>query len=58
MKSLKKINAWEPQNDDWFCPTPSVVKWKFLITGAMFVDKHKGAFSLVEKCRVTSWPCP
>ena len=35
--------------------------WKFLITGAMFdlfVDKHKRAFSLVEKCRVTSWPCP
>ena len=24
----------------------------------LFVDKHKRAFSLVEKCRVTSWPCP
>ena len=23
-----------------------------------FVDKHKCAFSLVEKCLVTSWPCP
>ena len=22
------------------------------------VDKHKRAFSLVEKCHVTSWPCP
>ena len=22
------------------------------------LDKHKHAFSLVEKCRVTSWPCP
>ena len=24
----------------------------------LFVDKHKPAFSLVEKCRVISWPCP
>ena len=24
----------------------------------LFVDKHKCVFSLVEKCRVTSWPCP
>ena len=24
----------------------------------LFLDKHKRAFSLVEKCRVTSWPCP
>ena len=24
----------------------------------LFVDKHKRAFLLVEKCLVTSWPCP
>ena len=24
----------------------------------LFVDKEKRALSLVEKCRVTSWPCP
>ena len=24
----------------------------------LFVDKHKRAFSLVEKCRMTSGPCP
>ena len=23
-----------------------------------WLDKHKRAFSLVEQCRVTSWPCP
>ena len=35
--------------------------WKFWSLGRcfdLFVDKHKRAFSLVEKCRMTSGPCP
>ena len=38
------------------CPPPSAIVKIFLSLGRCF-DKHKRAFSLVEQCRVTSWPC-
>ena len=60
MKSLKNI----PENLQTMTDSIRLrpLFWKFLITGAMFGDVliclliNKRAFSLVEKCRVTSWP--
>ena len=61
MKSLKNM----PENLETMTDSVRLrpLFWKFLITVLgrcfdLFVDKHKRAFSLVEKCRVTSWPCP
>ena len=63
MKSLKNMPESPETMTDSVLLRP--LFWKFLITVAMlrrcfdlFVDKHKRAFSLVEKGRVTSWPCP
>ena len=62
MKSLKNMpESLETMTDSvplWFSPT---LLWKFLINMLMFdlcFDKHKHAFSFVEKCHMTSWPCP
>ena len=63
MKSLKNMSESLETMTDFVRLRP--LFWKYLITAAMFdhvlicfVDKHKRAFSLVEKCRMTSWPCP
>ena len=63
MKSLKNMPESPETMTDSVLLRP--LFWKFLITVAMFrwcfdlfVDKHKRAVSLVEKCRVTRWPCP
>ena len=39
-------------------PTDSVRCCEFFLALGRCLDKHKRAFSLVEQCRVTSWPCP
>ena len=39
-------------------PTDSVRCCEIFLALGRCLDKHKRAFSLVEQCRVTSWPCP
>ena len=54
MKSLKNMpESLEAMTDsDQLRP----LFWSLWRCFDLFVDKHKSAFPLVEKCRVTSWP--
>ena len=56
MKSLKNMpESLETMTDsDQLRP----LFWLLRRCFDLFVDKHKRAFSLVEKCRVSSWPSP
>ena len=56
MKSLKNI----PENLETMTDSVQLrpLFWSLRQCFDLFVDKHKRTFSLVEKCRVTSWPCP
>ena len=49
--------AWHPKNRLRGRLSLSAIVKNVWSLGRCF-DKHKRAFSLVEQCRVTSWPCP
>ena len=59
MKSLKNMLESLETMTDSVSLRPLFWKfWSLRRCFDLFVDKHKRAFSLVEKCDVTSWPCP
>ena len=58
MKSVKNMpESLETMTDSvWLRPVAKIFyHWGDVLICVL--SKHKRAFSLVEKCRVTSWPC-